>query len=94
MAKKVLMDKTTDEHTEDPSQREETVYKYVWRKLLNLPIDIFRGVARDLIGISLIFLATTGIAAGICLYNGIPLVFSWIGGFLAVGLIVAFYYYE
>jgi len=71
----------------------ESVNRYTLRKLLNLPIDIFRGVARDLIGIGLTFFAATGVAAGICLYYGFPLVFSWIGGLLVVGLLVAFYYY-
>jgi len=66
---------------------------YHWRQLLKLPIEIFRGAARDLLGISVVFIASTGVAAGICLHYGIPLIFSWIGGLMAVGLLVAFYYY-
>ena len=95
LAKLVFMsNKSSDDHTDSDNRITEPVAKYTLRKLLNLPIDIFRGVARDLIGISLTFFASTGVAAGICLYYGIPLVFSWIGGLIAVGLLVAFYYYE
>ena len=95
LAKLVFMsNKSPDDHTDSDNRITEPVAKYTLRKLLNLPIDIFRGVARDLIGISLTFFASTGVAAGICLYYGIPLVFSWIGGLIAVGLLVAFYYYE
>ena len=89
-----MSNKSPDDHTDNDNRITEPVAKYTLRKLLNLPIDIFRGVARDLIGISLTFFASTGVAAGICLYYGIPLVFSWIGGLIAVGLLVAFYYYE
>ena len=89
-----MSNKNPDDHTDSDNRITEPVAKYTLRKLLNLPIDIFRGVARDLIGISLTFFASIGVAAGICLYYGIPLVFSWIGGLIAVGLLVAFYYYE
>ena len=81
-----------NQHEEDLELR-ESVGRYTLRKLLNLPIDIFRGVARDLTGIGLTFFAATSVAAGICLYYSFPLVFSWIGGLIAVGLLVAFYYY-
>ena len=70
---------------------QESVYKYTLKKILSLPIDIFRGVARELISAGLIFFAATGVAAGICLYYSLPLVFSWIGGLIAVGLLFAFY---
>ena len=78
----------------EDQEDQESVYKYTLRKILNLPIDIFRGVARDLMGIGLTFFAATGVAAGICLYYDLPLVFSWFGGVIAVGLLVAHYYYE
>ena len=87
------MHKQPDDHTGDNGTIEESVSRYTLRKLLNLPIDIFRGVARDLIGIGIIFFASTGVAAGVCLLYSIPLVFSWLGGLVAVGLLLAFYYY-
>ena len=87
------MHKQPDDHTGDNGTIEESVSRYTLRKLLSLPIDIFRGVARDLIGIGIIFFASTGVAAGVCLFYSIPLVFSWLGGLVAVGLLLAFYYY-
>ena len=87
------MHKQPDDHTGDSGTIEESVSRYTLRKLLSLPIDIFRGVARDLIGIGIIFFASTGVAAGVCLFYSIPLVFSWLGGLVAVGLLLAFYYY-
>ena len=87
------MHKQPDDHTGDNGTIEESVSRYTLRKLLNLPIDIFRGVARDLIGIGITFFASTGVAAGVCLFYSIPLVFSWLGGLVAVGLLLAFYYY-
>jgi len=76
------------------SGRSRVCVQIYLKKILNLPIDIFRGVARDLIGIGLTFFAATGVAAGICLHYDLPLVFSWFGGVIAVGLLVAHYYYE
>ena len=87
------MSRTPKYQQEEDQELRESVGRYTLRKLLNLPIDIFRGVARDLIGIGLTFFAATSVAAGICLYYSFPLVFSWIGGLIAVGLLVAFYYY-
>ena len=87
------MSRTPKNQLKEDQELKESVGRYKLRKLLNLPIDIFRGVARDLIGIGLTFFAATGVAAGICLYYGFPLVFPWIGGLIAVGLLVAFYYY-
>ena len=62
------MSRTPKNQLKEDQELKESVGRYKLRKLLNLPIDIFRGVARDLIGIGLTFFAATGVAAGLCLY--------------------------
>ena len=49
------------------------------------------GILRDLLVMAIVFAVATGISALVCLYYGVPLILSLIGGFLAVGAALFFY---
>jgi len=50
---------------------------------------LLQGLIRDMIGFWLTFLFGTGAAAVICLYYGVPLIFSLIGGAIVLAVYVA-----
>ena len=59
----------------------------------NQPRGFFAGLvnslARSLILWLSAFAVGTGVSAAVCLYYGVPLVFSLIGGFLVLGIALA-----
>jgi len=55
--------------------------------------DLFTGILRDLMVITIVFILATGISALVCLYYGLPLVLSLVGGFLVIGVFLFLYYH-
>ena len=52
--------------------------------------SLFLGLLNDLVKFIIAFAVGTGAGAIICLYYGVPLIFSFIGGFIVLGLALAF----
>ncbi|MCP4303853.1 MAG: hypothetical protein GY788_03030 [bacterium] len=50
---------------------------------------LLQGLIRDMVGYWITFLIGTGVGAIICLYFGVPLVFSLLGGILVLAVYVA-----
>ena len=50
-------------------------------------IEFLQNTLKDLLLMAIVFSVTTGISAAVCLYYGVPLWVSLIGGFLSLGLI-------
>ncbi|MCR9139829.1 MAG: hypothetical protein NXI27_27805 [Alphaproteobacteria bacterium] len=50
---------------------------------------LLQGLIRDTIGLWITFLFGTGAAAVVCLYFGIPLIFSLLGGVIVLAVYVA-----
>ena len=70
---------------------QESVYKYTLKKILSLRDRYLQGRGQRINQRWSDLFCCDGVAAGICLYYSLPLVFSWIGGLIAVGLLFAFY---
>lgn len=51
--------------------------------------SLFKELARATGVLIIAFVIGSGAAAGVCMYYGIPLVFSLIGGFLVLGIAIA-----
>jgi hypothetical protein len=48
---------------------------------------LLRGILKELIVMAIVFGVATGISAAVCLYYGLPLILSLIGGFLSIGAV-------
>ena len=48
---------------------------------------LMRSIPQDLIVVASVFVVARGISAAVCLYYGLPLVLSLIGGFLSIGTV-------
>ena len=51
--------------------------------------NLLQGLIRDTVGLWITVLIGTGISAVLCLYLGIPLIFSLLGGVLVLAVYVA-----
>jgi hypothetical protein len=64
---------------------------YTKRKLGEMGRGFFPDLVRDILGqlivAVVVFVFATGVSAAVCLYYGLPLVLSLIGGFLAIGAV-------
>lgn len=66
---------------QQPNAREGLTLKSFFLGLANgMMRDLFRLIAAVGIG--------TGIGAGVCLYYGVPLIFSFVGAFVVLGVVV------
>ncbi|NNF15124.1 MAG: hypothetical protein HKN70_00185 [Gammaproteobacteria bacterium] len=55
--------------------------------------DLLSGILRDLLVVVIVFILATGISALVCLYYGLPLQLSLIGGFLVIGVFLFLHYH-
>ena len=53
-------------------------------------VSVFTGLLRDTLRLLIAFCIGTVVSAGVCLYYGLPLVLSLIGGFIVLGVAVLF----